>query len=72
MIFVDDERLADYNTSAYTNTLFTLVKKYAPDAVMISACRNGKDLAPRLARRLGTGITANCTELKATPDTGLI
>ncbi len=72
VIFVDDERLADYNTAAYTNTLFTLVKKYAPDAVMISACRNGKDLAPRLARRLGTGITANCTELKADPDTGLI
>ncbi|MGM9538698.1 MAG: electron transfer flavoprotein subunit alpha/FixB family protein [Candidatus Onthomonas sp.] len=72
VIRVDDRQYAEYNTAAYTNALFALIQKYKPDAVMISASRNGKDLAPRLARRLGTGITANCTELNVDPDTGLI
>lgn len=72
VIRVDDQRLGQYRTATYTNVLYMLVQKYKPDAVMISASKNGKDLAPRLARRLGTGITANCTELRAEPDTGLI
>lgn len=72
IIRVDDARFAEYRTTAFTNVLMALVKKYGPDAVMISATRNGKDLAPRLARRLGTGITANCTELSVEPESGLI
>lgn len=72
IIRVDDERFAEYKTAAFTNVLTSLVKKYSPDAVMVSATRNGKDLAPRLARRLATGITANCTELSVEPESGLI
>lgn len=72
LIRIDDERLGEYKTIAYTNVLADLIKKYTPDAVMIAATKNGKDLAPRLARRLGTGITANCTELSVEADSGLI
>lgn len=72
IILVDDERFSEYKTAAFTNVLTSLVKKYSPDAVMVSATKNGKDLAPRLARRLATGITANCTELSVEPESGLI
>lgn len=72
IIRVDDERFAEYKTATFTNVLASLVKKYSPDAVMVSATKNGKDLAPRLARRLATGITANCTELSVEPESGLI
>ena len=72
IIRVDDARFAEYRTAAYTNVLTALAKKYGPDAVMVSATKNGKDLAPRLARRLGTGITANCTELSVEAESGLI
>ena len=72
IIRVDDKRFAEYKTSAFTNVLTAIVKKYSPDAVMISATKNGKDLAPRLARRLGTGITANYTELSVEAESGLI
>lgn len=72
IIRVDDERFSEYKTAAFTNVLTSLVKKYSPDAVMVSATKNGKDLAPRLARRLATGITANCTELSVEPESGLI
>lgn len=72
IIRVDDEHFAEYKTAAFTNVLTSLVKKYSPDAVMVSATKNGKDFAPRLARRLATGITANCTELSVDPESGLI
>ena len=72
IIRVDDARFAEYRTAAYTNVLTALVKQYEPDAVMVAATKNGKDLAPRLARRLGTGITANCTELSVEAESGLI
>lgn len=72
IIRVDDTRFTEYKTAAFTNMLTALVKKYEPDAVMVSATKNGKDLAPRLARRLGTGITANCTELSVEAESGLI
>lgn len=68
----EDERLGTYSTCRYTNAMYELIKKYSPDAVMISATPNGKDLAPRLARRLATGITANCTEISADGESGLI
>lgn len=72
VIRVDDEQFAEYKTSIYTNALYYIIKKYQPDAVMVPASKNGKDMAPRLARRLATGITANCTELSADADSGLI
>lgn len=72
VICVKDPRFSVYSTVQFTHALHELIKKYQPAAVMISASHNGKDLAPRLARRLGTGITANCTELSVEKETGLI
>ena len=63
VICVQNDLLAAYSNALYSRALFELISKYEPDAVMISATHNGKDLAPRLARRLRTGITANCVEL---------
>lgn len=64
--------LAQYSAAAYTDALYQLVEKYKPDAVMISANRDGKDFAPRLAARLKTGTTANTTALDVDAETGLI
>ena len=38
-----------------------LAKKYKPSALLIGATNNGRDLGPRLACRLKTGLTADCT-----------
>lgn len=72
VIAAADPGFAFYNASDYTDALYQLVKKYGPDAVMISAGRNGRDFAPRLAARLKTGITANTTALDVDSETGLI
>lgn len=72
VIVAADAGFAFYSASTYTAALYELAKKYSPDAVMISASRNGKDFAPRLAARLKTGVTANTTALDADPETGII
>ncbi|MDR2005664.1 MAG: electron transfer flavoprotein subunit alpha/FixB family protein [Acidaminococcales bacterium] len=60
---VENQVYADYNTEPYTNALCRLVEKYKPAAVLIGATNNGRDMGPRLACRLKTGLTADCTGL---------
>ena len=56
----------------YTDTLAALVRKYGPSVFLIGATAFGRSLAPRLAARLETGLTADCTGLAVDPDTGLL
>lgn len=62
--FVDHPLLSNYRTNFYTKVLFELVKKYQPEILLLGATSLGRDLAPRLATRLKTGLTADCTSLK--------
>ncbi len=64
----DDKILEHYRTIAYTNVIETLVKDYKPNIFLIGATHIGRDLAPRLSRRVGSGLTADCTELTIDPD----
>jgi len=61
--FIEDERLKDYRTIPYTDILEYLVNKYKPEIILFGATKQGRDLAPRLATRLKTGLTADCTGL---------
>jgi electron transfer flavoprotein alpha subunit len=61
--YVEDEKLEFYNTDAYTHVITECFKHLNPDAVFIGATSQGRDLAPRLAARNKTGLTADCTEL---------
>jgi electron transfer flavoprotein alpha subunit len=56
-----------YSTSEYAAALAGLVKKSGPAAIFFSATSMGKDLAPRLAARLGVGVASDCTRV-ATKD----
>ena len=56
----------------YTEILAGLVRKYNPAVLLLGATAFGRSLAPRLAARLGTGLTADCTALAADPQTGLL
>ena len=56
----------------YTEILSALVRKYDPSVLLLGATSFGRSLAPRLAARLGTGLTADCTSLEADPETGLL
>jgi electron transfer flavoprotein alpha subunit len=45
-----------------------LVEKYKPEIVLIGATTYGRSLAPRVASRLNTGLTADCTGLEIDPE----
>jgi electron transfer flavoprotein alpha subunit len=60
----DDPALATYTSEAYTSTLASLIASAAPAMVLLGATAMGKDLAPRLAARLGVGLATDCTALE--------
>ena len=65
---VEDAEYADYDTELYTDAICQLSKKYDPASIMFGATDDGRDLAPRVAARLHTGLCADCTALDVTDD----
>ena len=61
VIIANDAKLAEYTTGAYTSVLNQLIRQEEPQAVLIGNTAIGKDLAPRLAQRLGVGLASDCT-----------
>jgi electron transfer flavoprotein alpha subunit len=62
-LVIESPLLARYTTDGYTKVLYDAVKEYKPEIVLFGATHIGRDLAPRLAARLNTGLTADCTRL---------
>ena len=55
--------LRDYITEAHAKIVCDLVAEYKPEVVLFGATNIGRDLAPRIAARLNTGLCADCTHL---------
>jgi electron transfer flavoprotein alpha subunit len=62
----------DYSTDGYTGALTDLIDTYKPSVILMGATNNGRDLGPRVACRVGTGLTADCTDLGIDEETGLV
>ncbi|WP_299981947.1 electron transfer flavoprotein subunit alpha [Desulfobacula sp.] len=69
---VEDDLLKNFRTIAYTNVIEDLVLTYKPNILLMGATALGRDLAPRVSRRVGTGLTADCTQLAIDPDEKLM
>lgn len=63
VIYVEDERLKNYTTDAFSKVIGDLIIARQPEAVLVGATTIGRDLAPRIAAKVGTGLTADCTKL---------
>ena len=61
--YLDSPLLKDYTTGGYAKALCDLVMDKKPEIVLIGATNLGRDLGPRCAARLHTGLTADCTHL---------
>ena len=70
VVVIDDPALHVYTTEYYTQALCAAVSSYPPDILLIGATAIGRDLGPRVAARLHTGLTADCTGLEIDPDSG--
>lgn len=63
VIVIEDPMLKEYVTEPYTKALTAMIKNYDPNIVLFGATSIGRDLAPRVAARVHTGLTADCTRL---------
>ena len=61
---VDHPRLAQYTTLPYARAVCALITKYRPQIVIYGATPLGRDLAPRVASEMRSGMTADCTDLQ--------
>ena len=68
----DDPLLENFTTDGYTKVIVDAVNEIKPEIVLIGATNIGRDLAPRIASRLNTGLTADCTKLEIDPEDGKI
>ncbi|MDD7347953.1 MAG: electron transfer flavoprotein subunit alpha/FixB family protein [Clostridiales bacterium] len=60
---IEDPLLKNYTTDGYTKVITDAVNEYKPEIFLYGATHIGRDLAPRVAGRLNTGLTADCTHL---------
>lgn len=66
----DHPLLELFTVDAYTRAAFQAVMQGRPSVFLCGATPDGRDLAGRLAVRLRTGLTADCTDLRINPETG--
>ena len=64
VLVCEHELLKDYTTDAYAKVICDVVEELKPEIMLIGATNIGRDLGPRLAARLHTGLTADCTKLE--------
>ncbi|NQU13565.1 MAG: 4Fe-4S binding protein, partial [Desulfobacteraceae bacterium] len=69
---VEHPTLKMYRTTAYTQVIQELVNQFKPNIFLVGATYLGRDLAPRVSRRVGVGLTADCTELEIEPDESIL
>ncbi|MBQ7011344.1 MAG: FAD-binding protein [Clostridia bacterium] len=72
-VFVyDDPALKHYIPELYTTVFESYIKSNKPCAILVGATTTGRELAPRIAARFKTGLTADCTILDMAENTDLI
>jgi electron transfer flavoprotein alpha subunit len=64
VLLADSSALEPYRLLPYTSVLAQACKTYDPDILLFGATRMGIELAPRLAARLNTGLSAHCMDLR--------
>ena len=72
-VFVlDDEILKTYSTEGYSKAIADLVKEHNPEILIGGATAQGKDLVPRVAAKLDTGLASDCIDVDINSDGKLV
>ena len=59
----ENNRFTHYSTELYSKIAIDIIKDVKPEVILIGATTQGRDLAPRIAATLHTGLTADCIDL---------
>lgn len=68
----EDEGFEGFRPDCYTDAMADCISALKPNSVLIGGTALGRSLAPRLATRFHTGLTADCTSLDIRPNTDMI
>jgi len=68
VILCESPLLKDYTTDGYTKVICDVIEEMKPEIMLIGATNIGRDLGPRCAARLHTGLCADCTHLDVDMD----
>lgn len=72
-VFVyDDPAFTDFRIEPYTAAFCDFIEKVKPSSILVGATNLGRQLAPRVAARCRTGLTADCTVLEMKENTDLV
>lgn len=64
VILVDDERLAEYLVLPFSSIFEQVIRERRPEIALFAATTSGRELAPRIGMKTGSGVTADCTGLE--------
>ena len=68
----DHPAFADFRIEPYTEAFCDFIEKEKPSSILVGATNLGRHLAPRVAARCRTGLTADCTVLEMKENTDLV
>ncbi|MBR6682541.1 MAG: electron transfer flavoprotein subunit alpha/FixB family protein [Clostridia bacterium] len=72
-VFVyDDKVFEEFRIEPYAAAFYDFIERYKPSSVLVGATNLGRQLAPRVAARCRTGLTADCTVLEMKENTDLV
>ncbi len=70
VFYANDPLLDKFNDEPYCQLLLDLIRQHKPEIVLAGATAVGRSFIPRVAGRLKTGLTADCTSLEIDKETG--
>jgi electron transfer flavoprotein alpha subunit len=71
VLLIADPELQAYTSSRYLNALVGCMGDSPPSAILLPATNHGKELAPALAARLGSGLATDCIGLDYSESSGI-
>jgi len=72
VLVIEHPSLKQYSVEKYTALMEAIARKHKPEIILIGATSFGKEFAPRVAKCLDTGLTADCIGLEITADGNLL
>jgi len=72
VMVADHPDLMNYQVETYTGLVARWVKAFQPGIFLAGATSFGREFFPRLAKRLHTGLSADCVSLEVDPESGLL
>jgi len=72
VLFIKSPLLKTFSTDGYATSISNLILERKPEIVLVGATSIGRDIGPRIAAKIGTGLVADCTKLDIDPADGKI